>query len=50
MGRRKKYLTEEELRVARNERAMRYYWRNKEKIKARNLEKYHAKKKESDNL
>lgn len=50
MGRKKKYLTDEERRIARNERAMRYYLRNKEKIKTRNLKKYHDKKEESNNI
>lgn len=42
MGRKKKYLTEEEKIEARKERQMRYYWRNQEKLKKQNRERYHG--------
>jgi hypothetical protein len=45
MGRKKKYLTEEEKRIARNKRAMRYYIRNKHEIKKKNLNRYYRSKK-----
>jgi hypothetical protein len=44
MGRKLKYKTEEDKLSARKERQMRYYWKNQEKIKKKNLERYHEKK------
>ena len=44
MGRAKKYLTEEEQKRALKERQQRYYVKNMEMIRARNLETYHQKK------
>ncbi len=41
MGRKKKYLTKEELLKARNEAQKRYYQKNKEKIKKSRMEKYY---------
>jgi len=46
MGRRKKYKTEEERVEARKKRQMAYYWRNQEKLKRKNLERYYENKKE----
>ena len=44
MGRKKKYFTIEEQKQANREKFMRFYERNKEKIKAKNLKRYYAKK------
>jgi len=44
MGRKKKYITEEDKYEAQKKWAMEYYWRNKETIKKKNLKKYHEKK------
>ena len=44
MGRKRKYITEEEIRSAICEKSMRYYWKNVKKIRKRNLKKYHEKK------
>lgn len=41
MGRKLKYKTEEEKRIAKNARNMRYYERNKERIQKENLKRYH---------
>lgn len=41
MGRKKKYLTEEELRISRNLRRMKYYWNNKNKEKHKALNRYY---------
>jgi hypothetical protein len=41
MGRKIKYKTEEEQLIARRERQMRYYWRNQETIKKKNLKRYY---------
>jgi hypothetical protein len=43
MGRKQKYKTEEEKLQARKDRQMRYYFRNQESIKKKNLERYYAK-------
>jgi hypothetical protein len=48
MGRKKIYKTETEKRVAYNQKQMEYYWRNAEKIKEKNLNRYHSKKKENE--
>ena len=48
MGRKKKYKTLEEKLVAGQEKAMRYYLKNKEEIKKKNLRRYHENKKLSD--
>jgi hypothetical protein len=45
MGRNLKYKTKEEQRIASNKKSMRYYEKNKELIKERNLKKYYEKKK-----
>jgi hypothetical protein len=44
MGRHKKYQTKEELRLARNELRMKYYWKNCEKEKEKALERYYENK------
>jgi hypothetical protein len=44
MGRKKKYLTEEEIREANLLKAQRYYDRNKEVIREKNRKRYHEKK------
>lgn len=44
MGRKQKFSTDEERRLAQNEYSMNYYERNKEKIKQKNLERYHKRK------
>jgi hypothetical protein len=46
MGRIKKYITEEDKKKAVNERAMRYYLRNKEKIQNKNLRRYYENKRD----
>jgi len=43
MGRKRKYITPEDQLTARRERQMRYYWRNQEEIKRKNLKKYYEK-------
>ena len=43
MGRKTKYVTEEEQLCARRERQMRYYWKNRDIIKRKNLKRYYAK-------
>lgn len=48
MGRKKKYNTEEEKRVAKNEAWMRYYERNKEKRRKQARDRYWKKKMEKD--
>jgi len=40
MGRRKKYLTEEEKKLAARKRAHAYYWKNKEKCDAQARKRY----------
>jgi hypothetical protein len=44
MGRKRKYFTEEEKNQANRDKFMRYYFKNKEKIKKKNLTRYYAKK------
>jgi hypothetical protein len=44
MGRKQKYKTEEEKLQARKDRQMRYYFRNQEIVKKKNLERYHEKR------
>jgi len=46
MGRKKKYITSEEQKQAVNERAMRYYLRNKESIQKKNLRRYYENKRD----
>ena len=41
MGRKLKYKTNEEKINARRKRQMEYYWKNQEKIKKKNLERYY---------
>jgi hypothetical protein len=45
MGRKKKYLTDEEAILARRKRQMDYYWRNQKKIQKKSLKRYHENKK-----
>jgi hypothetical protein len=45
MGRKLKYKTKEEKRIAQNETYMRYYERNKERIKKEKLNRYYERKK-----
>lgn len=49
MGRKRKYFTKEEIRLAQNEYVMQYYWRNVELIRKKNLERYYRKKMEKLN-
>ena len=44
MGRKKKYITNEEKQQANKDKYMRYYWKNAKKIRKKNLERYYAKK------
>jgi hypothetical protein len=46
MGRKLKYKTEEEKRQANRDKFMRHYWKNQEKIKEKNLKRYHENKKD----
>jgi hypothetical protein len=41
MGRKRKYTTKEEIRIAKNESYMRFYERNKERIKKEKLRRYY---------
>ena len=41
MGRKTKYHTKEEKLEARKKRQMKYYWKNQDKIKKKNLQRYH---------
>ena len=43
MGRKTKYFTDDEKQNANRKKSMRYYWKNSEKIKKKNLERYHGK-------
>lgn len=43
MGRLRKYKEKEQKRIANNQKAMRYYLRNKEKIRQKNRRRYHDK-------
>lgn len=43
MGRKRKYITKEDQVNARRERQMRYYWKNQEEIKRKNLKRYYDK-------
>ena len=43
MGRKRKYNTEEEKLNANRKKSMRHYWKNSEKIKKKNLKRYHEK-------
>ena len=43
MGRHKKYFTDKEKQNANREKSMRHYWKNSEKIKKKNLKRYHEK-------
>jgi hypothetical protein len=44
MGRKQKYVTDEEKAAAVRDRAMRYYWKNIKKIRTRNLRRYYDNK------
>ena len=44
MGRKKKYVTDEQIRLARNERRMRYYLKNKDKEQKKSLGRYYEQK------
>ncbi len=44
MGRKKKYMTEEELRESNLLKAQRYYEKNKDLIREKNRKRYHEKK------
>lgn len=44
MGRHKKYKTIEEKKQANRDSFMKHYWKNSEKIKVKNLKRYHDKK------
>ena len=44
MGRKKIYKTKEEKQISINKKSMRYYWKNQEKIKKKNLERYYERK------
>jgi hypothetical protein len=44
MGRKKIYKTEEEKQQANKEKYMRYYWKNCDKIKKKNLKRYYENK------
>lgn len=50
MGRNIKYKTEEEKLMARRERQMRYYWKNKEFKRKKALERYYDKRNSNPNL
>ena len=41
MGRKTKYVTKEEQLCARRERQMRFYWKNRNIIKQKNLRRYY---------
>jgi hypothetical protein len=43
MGRKQKYITEEEKSKALKDRQMRYYWKNRDDINNKNKERYHEK-------
>jgi hypothetical protein len=49
MGRKLKYKTEEEKRQANRDKFMRHYWKNQEKIKKKNLKRYHENKRNIQN-
>jgi len=44
MGRKLKYITHEQKLNANREKYMRYYWKNQELVKKKNLKRYYAKK------
>jgi hypothetical protein len=44
MGRKRKYFTEEEKRIAKNESYMRFYEKNKERIRKEKLKRYYETK------
>ena len=46
MGRKRKYFSDEEKQKAANKYAVKYYLRNREKIKRKNRERYHQNKTE----
>jgi hypothetical protein len=46
MGRKKKYHTSEEIKEAQNKWAKEYYYRNKDKINKKTMEKYYGDKNE----
>jgi hypothetical protein len=45
MGRKKKYSTSEEIRIAKRKQWMKYYLKNKESINVRRMKKYYEQKK-----
>mgnify|MGYP007070556928 CR=1 FL=1 len=49
MGRHKKYITEEEKKQANRDKFMKHYWKNQEKIKKKNLERYYENKRNLQN-
>ena len=49
MGRKKKYITEEEIRIARNKRRMKYYQLNKTEERKKALERYYENKRNLQN-
>ena len=44
MGRKLKYKTKEELRISINEKSMRYYEKNKQSVRKKNLKRYYNEK------
>ena len=43
MGRLKKYHTQEEIRIARNKRRMKYYWKHQKEEQKKSLNRYYEK-------
>lgn len=49
MGRHRKYNTEEEQKIASQEKSMRYYWKNCKRVKQKNLRRYYENKRNLQN-
>ena len=49
MGRKRKYITEEEKQQANKDKYMRYYWKNCKKVKRKNLKRYYENKRNLQN-
>jgi hypothetical protein len=44
MGRKKKYFTEEDAKIAKRIKALKYYYKNKERINKERMEAYYGRK------
>lgn len=50
MGRKRKYFTEEEIRISKNKSYMRFYEKHKDRLKKEKLERYYENKRNKEIL